>query len=171
MLGTDKKERKAIPIATGCLDYFPLALAEIARVSLAGNRQHNGDGQPLHWDRTKSADHADCLMRHFIEREGVDIDGMLHLTKVAWRALAMLQLKMEKAQEDAATPFAAICVDGSKTVLASDVEYRWYSTTNWRYRVIGGTLMWRKGFGDWRKSGYGIEQLPALISTGQLVVV
>jgi hypothetical protein len=41
-------ERKATPIATGVLDYFPLALAEVARVSRIGNDQHN-PGQPLHW--------------------------------------------------------------------------------------------------------------------------
>ena len=36
------------------------ALAEVARVSKAGNDQHN-PGQPLHWARDKSADHADCV--------------------------------------------------------------------------------------------------------------
>ena len=44
-LPTDPAARKATPIATGVLDYFPLALAEIARVSKAGNDQHN-PGQP-----------------------------------------------------------------------------------------------------------------------------
>jgi len=41
-------ERKGIPITTGVLDYFPLALMEVARCSKAGNDQHN-PGKPLHW--------------------------------------------------------------------------------------------------------------------------
>lgn len=94
VLPTDAKERKATPIATGVLDYFPLALAEIARLSKVGNDQHN-PGQPLHWDKTKSTDHADCILRHLIDRGTVDIDGMRHSTKVAWRALALLQMELE----------------------------------------------------------------------------
>src|SRR5262245_824442 len=44
-LPTDPAERKNVPIITGCVDYFPLALAEVARISKAGNDQHN-PGQP-----------------------------------------------------------------------------------------------------------------------------
>ena len=93
-LPTDAKERKNTPIATGVLDYFPKALAEIARLSKVGNDQHN-PGQPLHWDKTKSTDHADCIIRHLIDRGTVDSDGMLHSTKVAWRALALLETELE----------------------------------------------------------------------------
>ena len=45
-LPTDAKERKNLPIASGVLDYFPKALAEVARVSKVGNDQHNGEGTP-----------------------------------------------------------------------------------------------------------------------------
>lgn len=93
-LPTDAKERKNTPIATGVLDYFPKALAEIARLSKVGNDQHN-PGQPLHWDKTKSTDHADCIIRHLIDRGTEDSDGMLHSTKVAWRALALLETELE----------------------------------------------------------------------------
>ena len=93
LLPTDPLDRKATPIATGVLDYFPLALAEIARVSKAGNDQHN-PGQPLHWDKTKSTDHADCIVRHLIDRGTVDSDGQLHSAKVAWRALALLETEL-----------------------------------------------------------------------------
>ncbi|HXI50420.1 MAG TPA: dATP/dGTP diphosphohydrolase domain-containing protein [Candidatus Saccharimonadales bacterium] len=86
--------RKAFPLATGCLDYFPDALAAIAEVSFVGNEQHN-PGQPLHWDRSKSTDEADALMRHFIDRGTRDDDGMRHSAKVAWRALALLQKEIE----------------------------------------------------------------------------
>ena len=96
MLPTSVEARKATPIATGVIDYFPLALAEIARVSKVGNDQHNGVDSPLHWDRAKSTDEADALMRHFIERGTVDTtDGMLHSAKMAWRALALLQKELE----------------------------------------------------------------------------
>lgn len=72
---TDSDQRKATPVVTGVLDYFPLAIAELARVSKAGNDQHN-PGQPLHWAREKSTDHADCIGRHLIDRGTVDADGL-----------------------------------------------------------------------------------------------
>jgi len=96
-LPSNAKERKATPIATGVLDYFPDAIAEIARVSKVGNDQHN-PGQPLHWDRSKSTDEADALMRHFMERGKLDSDGLRHSAKAAWRALALLQKEIEASR-------------------------------------------------------------------------
>jgi hypothetical protein len=99
MLPTDAKERKQVPIASGVLDYFPAAIAEVAKVSYQGNEQHN-PGQPLHWARGKSMDQADCIMRHFMERGTLDsTDGLRHSAKMAWRALALLQLECEEAGE------------------------------------------------------------------------
>ena len=95
-LPTDPKARKAIPIATGCLDYFPKALAAVAELSRIGSEQHN-PGQPLRWDRSKSSDEADALIRHFLERGAIDIDGVRHSAKVAWRALALLEKEIEAA--------------------------------------------------------------------------
>lgn len=94
MLPVDSKERKALPICTGVLDYFPLALVEVAKCSKAGNDQHN-PGQSLHWAKEKSTDHADCIIRHLMDRGTVDRDGVRHSAKVAWRALALLQTEME----------------------------------------------------------------------------
>jgi hypothetical protein len=94
VLPTDVTARKNTPIATGVVDYFPRALAAIAEVSKAGNNQHH-PGKPLHWDRTKSTDEADALMRHFIERGTRDVDGMRHSAKVAWRSLALLEKEIE----------------------------------------------------------------------------
>lgn len=91
---TDAKARKAIPLATGLLDYFPKALLAVAELSRIGNDQHN-PGQPLHWAREKSTDHADCIMRHMVDRGQLDTDGVLHDAKVAWRALAQLELAIE----------------------------------------------------------------------------
>jgi hypothetical protein len=97
LLPSDPAERKCIPITAGVLDYFPLAVAEVARVSKAGNDQHN-PGQPLHWARGKSTDHADCIARHLIDRGTRDTDGMRHTAKLAWRALALLQEELEEKQ-------------------------------------------------------------------------
>ncbi len=96
LLTVDAKERKGIPIATGVLDYFPAALIEIAKISKAGNDQHN-PGEPLHWARGKSMDQDDTIIRHFMERGTIDVDGCRHSAKLAWRALAMLQLELEAA--------------------------------------------------------------------------
>ena len=90
----DAAERKEYPLATGLLDYFPDALMEVAHVSYVGNKQHNGDA-PLRWDRSKSTDEPDALMRHFKERGTRDSDGQRHSAKVAWRALALLQKEIE----------------------------------------------------------------------------
>lgn len=94
LLPTDAKERKKVPIGTGVIDYFPAALAEIAKVSFVGNEQHNA-GQPLHWARGKSTDQADTMIRHFLERGTRDSDGVRHSAKMCWRALAILQLELE----------------------------------------------------------------------------
>lgn len=106
MLPTDSKARKDLPLARGLLDYFPLALAEVARLSQAGNDKHN-PGQPLHWSREKSSDHADCIVRHLVDRGKVDAeDGFLHDAKVAWRALAMCQLALEAREKGLSGPVA-----------------------------------------------------------------
>src|SRR5690349_8987831 len=70
-LPTDSAVRKDIPIRSGCLDYFPAAIAGVAMHSVAGNNKHN-PGEPLHHARGKSMDHADCIDRHL-----TDIHDML----------------------------------------------------------------------------------------------
>jgi hypothetical protein len=90
-------QRKATPVATGVLDYFPDAIRAVANCSHVGNAQHN-PGTPMHWDRAKSGDEADALVRHLMERGTMDSDGVRHTTKVAWRALALLQKELEGAQ-------------------------------------------------------------------------
>jgi hypothetical protein len=94
LLPTGAADRKSIPLGSGVLDYFSAALIEIAKVSKMGNDQHN-PGQPLHWSRGKSDDHHDTMQRHALERGTLDTDGARHSAKMAWRALAILQLEME----------------------------------------------------------------------------
>lgn len=118
-LPTDSAARKGIPFATGCIDYFPDALAAVAALSLAANTKHN-PGQPLHWSREKSSDHPDCIARHLAERGTYDPDdGFLHDVKLAWRALANLQVVIEKRhgayRQTAPVPHAVLRVTSTTT--------------------------------------------------------
>ena len=100
VLPSDPKERKKIPIYSGVLKYFPDAIAEVAKVSWAGNEQHN-PGEPLHWAREKSTDQEDTAIRHLMEAGKIDTDGQRHTAKAAWRILAMLQLEIEEERTNA----------------------------------------------------------------------
>lgn len=104
-LPTDAKARKAVPLYSGVVRYFPRALIAVAQCSYRGNEQHH-PGTPLHWDRSKSQDHLDCLMRHMVDDVlgvEIDTDETEHLTKCAWRALAALELHLERARRAAPT--------------------------------------------------------------------
>ncbi len=97
-LPTDAKARKDVPLYRGLLMYFPDALTAVAELSRVANEQHN-PGEPLHWARGKSMDQEDCLMRHMLDLGKLDTDGQRHAAKVAWRALAILQLEIENGRE------------------------------------------------------------------------
>lgn len=102
MLPLDPQARKAIPIYSGFIKYFPRGIIKVAELSAKGNEQHN-PGSPLHWDRSKSGDEKDALMRHIVDDvlgEGEDVDGVLHATKMAWRAMANLEKVLETIQDE-----------------------------------------------------------------------
>ena len=88
------ENRKKMPVYSGVIRYFPDAIRELSKVSYVGNQQHNLD-KTLHWDRSKSGDELDALMRHLIDAGTIDTDGIRHSAKVAWRALANLQKEIE----------------------------------------------------------------------------
>lgn len=92
---TASAERKKFPMTTGLIDYFPDALAEVSHISYLGNEKHN-PGEPIHWARGKSMDHADCCGRHLTERGTLDSEGVRHSAQLAWRALALLQEELER---------------------------------------------------------------------------
>jgi dATP/dGTP diphosphohydrolase, N-terminal len=95
-------ERKKRPMFRGLFRYFPNALEAISHVSYVGNEQHN-PGQEIHWDKSKSADDADALLRHlddYAKGQKVDSDGLPVLAKVGWRALAILQREIEQEQQE-----------------------------------------------------------------------
>lgn len=106
-LPTDSDARKGIPLFSGCFQYFPAALAGVARWSKLGNDKHN-PGQVMHHARGKSGDHADCVLRHLMDlaeklaeyerdpmnlllNEPVPPSILDECDALAWRALALSQ--------------------------------------------------------------------------------
>jgi hypothetical protein len=95
---TDPAARKARPLYRGVLRYFPDALLEVAHCSYVGSQQHQ-PGAPMQWDKRKSTDEADALVRHLLQAGEVDTDGVRHSAKVAWRALALLQRELDAERD------------------------------------------------------------------------
>ena len=121
----DAVSRKNAPMARGLLDFFPDALAEVAEVSRIGAEQHH-PGTGIWWDKTKSADEPDCILRHLIDRGKRDTDGTRHSAKVAWRALAMLQREIDAEQEQAKKPSPA-----THTAIISNRELAMLQSEGW----------------------------------------
>lgn len=97
--------RKGMPLFQGCLMYFPDALLAVAEHSRKANDKHN-PGEPLHWSKDKSKDHADCIARHLIDIgptwNAIDPEfDSLHATALAWRALALLQTVIDRQKQSA----------------------------------------------------------------------
>ena len=92
------QERKETPVFSGLLMYFPDACAAVARLSYTANEKHN-PGEPMHWSKGKSNDHADCVVRHLMDMYDTDEFGELEATAAAWRALANLQTIIEEMRE------------------------------------------------------------------------
>lgn len=92
-------ERKECALSRGLAAYFPDALALVARHSVRMNAKHN-PGQPVHWSREKSNDHADCELRHLVatsvDPDVRDADGAYEMVCKAWRSLADLQMWAER---------------------------------------------------------------------------
>lgn len=101
-LPTDSATRKDYPVLSGCIKYFPAAIAGVANISKLGNDKHN-PGQELHHSRGKSTDHGDCIIRHLIDTEDLLAAAakgsdkatqeaiLLEVNQMVWRALAYSQ--------------------------------------------------------------------------------
>ena len=87
ILPSDSVERKATPVYTGFINYFPRAIAAVAKVSLKGGIQHGQTEKTLHWNRALSGDELDAMMRHVLDKDW---------EQVAWRAMANLEKQLEK---------------------------------------------------------------------------
>jgi len=94
---TTDEGRKEVPLYSGLLVYFPDALKQVAHCSKIANDQHNPN-ETLHWDKSKSKEELDSMLRHLVDSisEDVDSDGIYHLAKVAWRSLSELQRRIER---------------------------------------------------------------------------
>ena len=93
------------PVMAGFLDYFPDAVMAVAEVSFLGDAKHNKDNTSgvVFWNRGKSGDEADAIVRHLLQRGQWDTlemrDGttrkVRHSALAAWRAMANLQKEIE----------------------------------------------------------------------------
>lgn len=119
MLPTDYQARKDFPLLTVLAAYFPDAVEALVELCKAGNKQHAVDanatnpfqlpGDAITWDRSKSTDQMNTLMRHAWDHERarrgsgrfLDTDGVLHILKVFWRAGAEAQLTIERMKQQA----------------------------------------------------------------------
>lgn len=96
VLPDDSAIREQYPLWDGLFAYFPAALAEVSRWSLAGNNKHN-PGEPLHWAREKSTDHENKILRHLLDARQLNDEGFYEAVGMAWRALALCQEILEGA--------------------------------------------------------------------------
>jgi hypothetical protein len=116
-LPTDYNARKEFPLLTFLTAYMPDAIEALVELCKKGNVQHQIDkpklqpfyldGDRIAWDRAKSTEECETLMRHLWDHQrakravgGVsnamyDTDGVLHIVKVAWRAMAEAQKTIE----------------------------------------------------------------------------
>lgn len=97
------------PIYRGAIDYFPRALTRVAGVSHAGAVKYTWKG----WESVPDGinRYSDAMLRHLtkISIEGpYDLDFLngnpptkiLHLSQIAWNALAVLELYLKDHPED-----------------------------------------------------------------------
>lgn len=111
------KERKNLPVFKMIAHYFPKALREVTRVCVVNNVRYNPDRKPadINWARGKSTDQLGSLFRHILEYEadglvfeelppevqaacGPGFERVYVLAEAAWRALAALELEVEKQE-------------------------------------------------------------------------
>ena len=97
VLPEDDESRGKYPMAEGCLDYFPNALAEVSRISYEGNQKHN-PGCKMHHNRSKSTDHRNKIIRHTVDSIPDTEAAIEHAAQAAWRSLAHLQEKIERVR-------------------------------------------------------------------------
>lgn len=96
-----KLDAGKIPISRGVLQYFPRALAQVARVSEVGAKKYSWKG----WEQVTDGfnRYSDALGRHLLaeETEGfIDSDTqMYHAAQVAWNSLARLEILLREQGE------------------------------------------------------------------------
>jgi hypothetical protein len=95
---TESEYRKQHPVYTCVIEYFPDVLMALAHHGWKANEKHNPGTTP-HWDKSKSTDEKDSLVRHLIDvakGEIIDEDGLDAEVAIVWRACANLQRRFDK---------------------------------------------------------------------------
>lgn len=98
--GALKHDQGKSPVVRGALHYFPRALMEVGVVSKVGAEKYAWDGWRFVDDAFER--YLDALGRHLLlmSKESHDQEThMLHLAHVAWNALALLEMKLEKGKD------------------------------------------------------------------------
>ncbi len=101
--GAIKYDEGKSPVTRGCLQYFPLALAEIAQVSDFGAVKYDWYGWAEVEDGINRYNNAEG--RHLVA-EGQDLknldeeSGLLVAAHTAWNALAKLELILKELEHE-----------------------------------------------------------------------
>ena len=171
-LPKDNALRKALPLFTFLTEYFPDAILELVKVSVAGNMQHN-PGEPMHWARGKSMDQLNTAQRHMWDYATTGLyndepplppeilaaiggEPPMHLANAAWRLLAQIQLDCERRQE----------FKDSQLELYPDAYQLTPDPLQPEERVVGMVPELAAPFGSQPNGDYGIplEKPPALVN-------
>lgn len=54
----------------------------------------------MYWNKAKSIGTGDEIIRHLMDKDTFDSDGVRHKAKAAWRALELLQREIESEYEN-----------------------------------------------------------------------
>lgn len=97
-------DNSKLKIWEGAINYFPKALAEVARVSQNGAVKHGVTMTTPSWPDEPVAHHTNALTRHLFALTNGEIneedDGAYHRAQIAWRALASLEIVLEGEADD-----------------------------------------------------------------------
>lgn len=86
------------------LQQFSLALTEVMKVATFGAKKYSRGG----WQHVENGfeRYSDAMMRHYLKETSEDFDpdsGLSHEAHLAWNALARLELKIRKENENKGT--------------------------------------------------------------------
>jgi hypothetical protein len=132
MIPSGYDARKNFPLLTVLSAYFPDAIEALVELCIAGQAQHAITvpkdnpfyipGDRLAWDRSKSTEEMETLMRHAWDHMRAkraaggaanlamyDTDGVLHIVKAFWRAGAEAQKTIEALRVAPAPALAVRC--------------------------------------------------------------
>jgi hypothetical protein len=104
ILPEDPQERKNLPMWRACLMFFPKTFVAITKLSMKGQKQHKYNEGDIHWDRSKSKDDWDSLIRHMFNlQEAIknkDVAGIReHAPAISWRGNAISEKALDLADE------------------------------------------------------------------------